>query len=64
MHEETIVHTSEWKALADHFYKEFMFTSKYLELEVVLQRIKEFLFTDNSKQKSDLVICAKNSGEL
>jgi hypothetical protein len=37
---------------------------KYLELEVVLQRIKEFIFTDNSKQKSDLVICAKHSREI
>ena len=54
MHEETIRQTSEWKMLADHFCKEFSFTSKYHELEVVLQRIKEFLFTDNSNQKSDL----------
>jgi hypothetical protein len=63
MHEETRRQTNDWKALADHFCKEFLFTSKYPELEVVLQRIKEFLFTDNSKQ-TDPVICAKHSREL
>ena len=50
--------------LADHFCKDFSFTSKYHELKVFLQRIKEFLFTYTSKQKSDLVVCAKHSREL
>jgi hypothetical protein len=64
MHEETRRQTNDWKMLVDHFCKDFSFTSKYPELEVVLQRIKEFLFTDTSKQKSDLVVCAKHSREL
>jgi len=50
--------------LADHFFKDFSFTSKHLELEVVLQRIKEFIFTDNSNRKLDLVVCEKNGWEL
>jgi hypothetical protein len=50
--------------LVAHFCKEFSFTSKYLELELVLQRINKFIFTDNNKQKLDLVICAKHSREL
>jgi hypothetical protein len=64
IHEETRRQTNDWKMLADHFCKDFSFTSKYPELEVVLQRIKEFLFTDNSNQKSNLVVCAKHSQEL
>jgi hypothetical protein len=63
-HEETRRQTIDWKVLADHFCKDFSFTSKYPKLEIVLQRIKEFLFTDNSKEKSDPVICAKHSREL
>jgi hypothetical protein len=50
--------------LATHFCKEFSFTGKYPELEVVLQKIKESLFTDDSNQKSNLVVCVKNNWEL
>jgi hypothetical protein len=64
MHEETRRDTIDWKALVDHFCKDFSFTSKYPELEVVLQRIKEFLFIDNSKKKSNPVISAKHNREL
>ena len=64
MHEETRRQTSKWKTLADQFCKEFSFTSKYPELKVVLQIIKEFIFTDNGEHKSDLVVCAKHSQEL
>ena len=51
IHEETRRQTSNWKMLEAHFCKEFSFTSKYPELEVVLQNIKEFIFIDNSNQK-------------
>jgi hypothetical protein len=37
---------------------------KYPELEVVLQKIKEFLYTYNSNQKSNQVVCPKHSREL
>jgi hypothetical protein len=46
-----------------HFCKDFAFTSKYPELEVPLQNIKEFIFTDNDSHKSNLVICAKHIQE-
>jgi hypothetical protein len=49
MDEETRRHANDWKTLAYHFFKDFSFTSKYLELKVVLQRIKEFLFVDTTK---------------
>ena len=61
IHEETKRQTNEWKTLEDHFCKDFSFTSKYPELKVVLQRIKEFLFTDTSEQKSYLVVCENHS---
>jgi hypothetical protein len=61
MHEYTKRQTNNWKTLADHFFKDFSFTNKYPDLEVVLQRIKEFIFIDNSNQKSDLVVCEKHS---
>jgi hypothetical protein len=61
IHEETRRQTNNCKTLADQFCKEFSFTGKYPELEVVLQRIKEFLFTDTGKQKSDLVVCENHS---
>jgi hypothetical protein len=64
MHEETKRQTNNWQTLAGHFCKDFSFTSKYPKLQVILQRIKEFLFIDNSKQKSNLVVCAKHSREL
>jgi hypothetical protein len=51
IHEETKRHTNDWQMLATHFCKDFSFTSKYPELEVVLQKIKEFIFTDNGNQK-------------
>jgi hypothetical protein len=50
--------------LAYHFCKDFSFTSKYPELELVLQIIKEFIFIENSNQKSNLVVCAKHSQEI
>jgi hypothetical protein len=50
--------------LADQFCKDFSFTSKYPELKVVLQKIKEFLFIDTSEQKSNLVVCTKHSQAL
>jgi hypothetical protein len=37
---------------------------KYPELEVVLQKIKEFIFTDNGNQKSNLVVCSKHRQEI
>jgi hypothetical protein len=46
-----------------HFYKNFSFTSKYPDLEVALQNIKEFLFTDNGSQKSNLLVCSKHIQE-
>jgi hypothetical protein len=61
---ETRRQTNDWQMLAAHFCKDFSFTSKYPELEVVLQKIKEFIFTDNSNQKSNLLLCAKHSWEL
>jgi hypothetical protein len=64
MHEETRRQTNQWKKLAYHFCKDLSFTSKYPEVEVVLQRIKEFLFTNNSKHKLDLVISAKHNQEI
>jgi hypothetical protein len=64
IHEETKRHTNNWKMLEDQFCKDFSFTSKYPELKVVLQRIKEFLFIDNGEQKSDLVVCEKHGQEL
>jgi hypothetical protein len=64
MHEETRRQTNDWKTLADQFCKDFSFTSKYPELKIVLQRIKEFLFTDVGERKSDLVVCAKHSQAL
>jgi hypothetical protein len=39
-------------------------TSKYLDIKIVLQRIKEFIFIDNGERKSDLVVCANHSQEL
>jgi hypothetical protein len=59
VHEETRRQTRDWKTLADQFCKELSFTSKYHELKIVLQRIKEFLFTDLGEQKSEPVVCAK-----
>jgi len=50
--------------VADHFCKDFSFTSKYLELKLVLQRIKEFLFTNTGKWKSNLVVCIRYSQKL
>jgi hypothetical protein len=64
MHEETRRQNNNWQTLEDHFFNDFSFKSKYLDLEVVLQRIKEFIFIDNSNQKSYLVVCAKNIQEL
>jgi hypothetical protein len=64
IHEETRRQTSSWKTLADQFCKDFSFTSKYPELKIVLQRIKEMIFTDVCKWKSDPVVCAKHSQVL
>jgi hypothetical protein len=50
--------------LAHQFFKDFSFTSKYTELELVLQNIKELLFTANSNNISDLVVCPKHTPEL
>jgi hypothetical protein len=61
IHEENRRQTSDWKTLIAHFFKDFSFTSKYPELEVVLQNIKEFVFTDNGNQKSNLVVCVKHN---
>jgi hypothetical protein len=63
-HEETIRKTSHWKTFVDQFCKDFLFTIKCPELKVVLQRIKEFIFTDTGERKSDLVVCAKHSQEI
>jgi hypothetical protein len=64
MHEETRTQTNNWKRLVDQFCKKFLFTSKYHELKIVLQRIKEFLFTNAGERKVDLVVCAQHSQEL
>jgi hypothetical protein len=50
--------------LADQFCKDFSFTSKYHELKLVLPRIKEFHFINDSERKSDLGVCEKNRKEL
>jgi hypothetical protein len=50
--------------LADQFCKDFTFTGTYLGIKVILERIKEFIFTYTGKQKSDLVVCEKHSQEL
>jgi hypothetical protein len=64
IHEETIRQTSDWPTLTTHFCKYFSFTSKYSDLEVFLQKIKEFHFTNNGNQKPNLVVCVKHSQEL
>jgi hypothetical protein len=50
--------------LEKQFFKDFSFTSKYSELKVVLQRIKEFIFSDTHEWKSDLVVCVRHNQEL
>jgi len=64
IHEETIRQTSDWRMLATHFCKIFSFTSKYFELEVVMQKIKEFHFTANGNHKSNLGVCSKHNEEI
>jgi len=57
IHEETRRQTKYWKILKEQFYKEFAFTSKYPELNTVLQRIKEMIFTKICKKRSSTVVC-------
>jgi hypothetical protein len=64
IHEETRRQTSDWQTLAAQFCKDFSFTSKYPELELVLQKIKELLFTTNSNKRSNFVVCPKHTQEL
>jgi hypothetical protein len=64
IHGETKRQNNDWQTMETHFCKEFSFKSKYLELEVALQKIKQFLFTDNGNHKSNLVVCAKYSQGL
>jgi hypothetical protein len=46
IHEETRKQINCWQTLQDQFFKDFSFTSKYPELNKVLQRIMEMIFTD------------------
>jgi hypothetical protein len=57
IHEKTRRQTNHWKTLQDQFCKDFSFTSKYLELNTALQRVKEMLFTDISKNRSSPIVC-------
>jgi hypothetical protein len=57
IHEETRRQTSCWQTLQDYFCKDFSFTSKYPELNTILQRIQEMLFTDVCKQISSPLVC-------
>jgi hypothetical protein len=56
IHEET--------RLELQFYKDFSFTSKYPELELVLQKIEELIFTANHDKRSDFVEGPKHTQEL
>jgi hypothetical protein len=61
IHEETRRQTSNSKTLADQFHKDLSFISKYLELKIVMQKIKKLLFIDSCKWKSDPVVCANHN---
>jgi hypothetical protein len=56
IHEETRRQTSDWRTLATQFCKDFSFTSKYHELERVLQNIKELIFISNHDKRKTTFI--------
>jgi hypothetical protein len=43
--------------LQDQFCKDFSVTSKYPELNIILQRIREIFFTDICEKRSSPVVC-------
>jgi hypothetical protein len=57
IHEETRRQMNCWQTLQEQFCKDFSFTSKYPELNIVLQRIREMIFTDICKKRSSPVVC-------
>jgi hypothetical protein len=46
-----------WQILQQQFYKDFTFTGKYPEINTVLQRIREIIFTDICKKRSSPLVC-------
>jgi hypothetical protein len=57
IHEEARIHMNYWKTLQEQFCKDLSFTSKCPELNTVLQRIREILFTKICEKRSSLVVC-------
>jgi hypothetical protein len=64
IHKETRRQTSDWRTLAAQFCKDFSFTSKYPELEPILQNIKELLSTTNNDKRSNFVVCLRHTQEF
>ena len=64
IHEETRIQTSDYRTLAAQFCKDFSFKSKYLEIELILQKIKELLFTANNYKRSYFVVCSRHTKEF
>jgi len=57
IHEDTRRQMNCWQTLQEQFFKDLSFTSKYPKLNIVLQRIKEMIFTNICKKTSSPVVC-------
>jgi hypothetical protein len=60
VHEETRKHIAYWKVLKGQLFQDFSFFGKSPEINLVLKKVKQMLFTDEYKPQYLPTLCSEH----